>query len=300
MKHVIPLMQREWLQHRFAWSLMLLLPVAIALLATSVGQIMIDEPDLPAELPIGLALGSLAGGVGVTFTVVALSSLILMSGLARRDHGDRSVEFWMSLPTSHSASLAVPLLVHLLLLPAVALGVGLVAGVLVSLPVLARTVGFDAWLALPWPQLMAAALAIVGRILAGLPLALLWLSPLVLALVLLGAWVGRWGFVILGVGVGLGSGVLDKLLGQPWPALLLGRWLEGAGRSLAGATDFEHSALHGADFSGPGEVLGLVPALATQDLMAAVARLASPALLLGLVIAAACFWGLVRWRRAGA
>ena len=198
MNHVIPLMQREWLQHRFAWALMLLLPATIAVLALTFGEVVLDETDVPLEMPIAMALASLAGGVGVTFAVVALSSLILMAGLARRDHGDRSVEFWMSLPTSHPASFAVPLLVHLLLLPAVALAVGLVAGLLVSVPVITRTVGFGAWLALPWGDVLTAALAVTGRVLAGLPLALLWLSPMMMAVVLLGAWVGRWAIVLLG------------------------------------------------------------------------------------------------------
>jgi len=299
MTHLIPLMQREWLQHRFAWSLMLLLPPALALLPLTFGEVRIDDVELHSGLPIVLALGSLAAGIGVTFGVVLVSSLILMAGLARRDHGDRSHEFWLSLPTGHAESLAVPLLMHLLVLPAVALLVGLLSGIVVSLPVVTRGAGWAQWLALPWPALLGAALAFAGRLLAGLPLALLWLSPLILLLVLLGAWVGRWGVVILAVGVGIGSGILDRLLGQPWPALLLGRWFEGAALSLAGGS---HRALE-ARGSSDAEVLELlaqVPGVAWDDFIAALSMAPSPALAGGLLLAAACFVLLVRWRRAGA
>lgn len=299
MTYLMPLMQREWLQHRFAWALMMLLPLALALLPLTFGEVRIDDVELTAQLPVALALGSLAGGVGVTFIVVMLSSLILMTGLARRDHGDRSNEFWLSLPIGHAQSLAVPLLIHLFVLPALALIVGLVAGVVVSLVVITRGFGFEAWLALPWAELLTADLALVMRMLVGLPLALLWLSPLILLLVLLGAWVGRWGVVILAVGVGVGSAVLDTLLGQPWPALILGRWLEGASLSLAGASH-SNLAIRGDSTGEMLSALQMVPAWASEDLVAALRLLPSPALAGGLLLAVACFGLLVHWRRRGA
>jgi hypothetical protein len=30
MKNLLPLMQREWLQHRFAWAMLVLVPLALA------------------------------------------------------------------------------------------------------------------------------------------------------------------------------------------------------------------------------------------------------------------------------
>jgi hypothetical protein len=64
----------------------------------------------------------MAASTMLPFVILWVSSLIIVSGLARRDHGDRSNEFfWMSLPVGHGTSLAVPLAVHLLLVPAAVL-----------------------------------------------------------------------------------------------------------------------------------------------------------------------------------
>ena len=38
MKNLIPLMRREWLQHRFAWALLMLLPLALAVLPLEIGR----------------------------------------------------------------------------------------------------------------------------------------------------------------------------------------------------------------------------------------------------------------------
>jgi ABC-2 type transport system permease protein len=46
-----------------------------------------------------------------------VTSLFIALGSPRRDHGDRSIEFWLSLPSGHGESLAAPMLVHLLLVP---------------------------------------------------------------------------------------------------------------------------------------------------------------------------------------
>ena len=63
MNHVIPLMQREWLQHRFACALMLLLPATIAVLALTFGEVVLDATDVRLEMPVARARASLAGGV---------------------------------------------------------------------------------------------------------------------------------------------------------------------------------------------------------------------------------------------
>ena len=158
MNPILPLMQREWLQHRFAWALLALLPPGLALLVASFASVNVDGESLAevgeARLAPVIALGSMAASTMLLFVILWVSSLIIISGLARRDHGDRSNEFWMSLPVGHGTSLAVPLAVHLLMVPAAALAVGLLSGWLLSLVLVGRYVGLGEWFALPWGALL--------------------------------------------------------------------------------------------------------------------------------------------------
>lgn len=297
MKHLLPLMQREWLQHRFGWALMATVPTALALLALSFGQLHFDDGPPKEALPGVMALAALGGGIGIHLAIFALTALIIVTGIARRDHADRSVEFWLSLPTGHAQSLAVPLLVHLVLAPLAALAVGLASGLLVSMVLVVRVAGFGDWLALPWGGLLVGAFSIAGRLALGLVLAMLWLSPLILAVVLLTAWFRRWGLVILAVGVGLGSVILDRFFGQPILSQLLGELVLNAGRSLGNTG--------GANLAGDeGEslklVLAQIPSWAIADAGEALRLALSPLLLGGLLVAGACFAGLVQWRQRGA
>lgn len=291
------LLQREWLQHRFAWALLALLPIGLALLTLGVGQIRLEEaPDDP-RVQAALAAASTVGGMAVLPLILGLTSLIVVTGLARRDHADRSVEFWLSMPTAHAPSFAVPLLTHLVLVPLAALVVGLLGGLAASFVLVGRVAGVDAWFALPWGLLLPAALAVLARLALGVLLAVVWLSPIILAGVLLTAWFRRWGLVILAVGVGLGSGLMDRLLGQPLPWLLLSGLAERAGRSLvnAGAHHLTADSVNEVE-----QAIGLVPRWAAADAAAALSLLASPWLAGALGVSALCFWGLLRWRRGGA
>ena len=85
MKQLAPLVQREWLQHRFGWSVLMLAPTALALLLTSFGQLQFDAEDLNDRLPTSMALATLAGGVAFHFVIMWLTALIIVTGLARRD-----------------------------------------------------------------------------------------------------------------------------------------------------------------------------------------------------------------------
>ena len=297
MKQLAPLVQREWLQHRFGWSLLLLAPTALALLLSSFGELQFDAEDLNERLPTSMALATLAGTTTLYFVIMWLTSLIIVTGLARRDHGDRSIEFWLSLPTGHARSLAVPLGVHLLVAPAAALLVGLGSGILLSVVLVTRVSSFSTWLALPWAGLLIAGLAIVARIAVGLVLATLWLAPLIALTVLMTAWFRRWGLVILALVLGLGSQLLEKLLGRPLLADLLGTMFRNAGLSFKGP---DSSGLVVENFSDFESLLGLVPRWAVEDSGQSLALLASPVLVGGLVVAAACFALLVQWRQRGA
>ena len=299
MSKLLPLMQREWLQHRFGWALMALVPLSIALLLLGFGQLQIDgatADKMGDRLPPLLALASIAGSGAVIFLIACVSSLIIVAGTARRDHGDRSIEFWLSLPTTHSASLATPLLVHLLLVPAAALLIGLLGGALVSLVLVTRVAGVAAWFALPWAELLPAIASIAARLVVGLPLAVLWLSPIILLVVLLSAWFKRWAWVILGVGLGLGGQLLDRLFGQPLLARLTSDLVQHAGKALVSAG--EGFTVTGND--DPAAVLRALPGWAVHDLGLALRDLASPLLAGGLLFAAGCFALLVIWRQRGA
>lgn len=297
MRNVLALMQREWLQHRFAWALLASVPTLLAVLLTSFGEIHLDPSERGEHVPVALAMASLAGGMGLHLLMLWVVALIITAGIARRDHGDRSVEFWLSLPTGHASSLAVPLGVHLLLVPLAALGVGLLSGLVASFVLVSRTEGAAAWATLPWGTLLGAALAMAGRLALGLLLATLWLAPLLMLLVVLTAWLGRWGLAILALGLGVGSTVLDQAFGIHWPAAWLAQVFSAAGRSFAnsggGSMVFETSG----DLAA---VLDGIPGWAWRDAGEAVGLLASPVMAFGLALAAACFAMLVQWRRRGA
>jgi hypothetical protein len=300
MKKLLTLMQREWLQHRFGWAMLTLLPIALALLLTTFGQIELGSEEVErmgAAMPMIVAMVSIAATTAILFVIIVFTSWIIVSGLARRDHGDRSIEFWLSLPVTHSEALAAPMLVHLLLAPAVALLIGLLGGYAVSLVVVSRVMGIGAWFALPWFSIITASVAFMARLLAGLPLALLWLSPLILLVVLTTAYFKRWAWVILGVGVGLGSVLLQQVFGHPMLMQTIKGLVTHAGLALFSA----HQT--GFNVAGPGDAfdaLRAVPSWALADFGVALGDLASPLLAAGLMFAALCFVLLVQWRERGA
>ena len=300
MNKLIPLMQREWLQHRFAWMLMTLLPLALAVLLLVFGQVQIGDEKLERAsdaLPVLLAMAAIAGSTCVVFGIAWFAGLINVSGLARRDHADRSIEFWLSVPVSHTQSFGAPLLVHLLIVPAAALLIGLLGGYLLALVLVTRVAGFGAWWSLPWGDILPASVMVLLRLLAGLPLATLWLAPLVLLVVLFTAEFRRWGWVILGVGLGLGGFLLKLVFGQQWLSQIMNDLFRHAGRALV------NGGGGGFQMAGPeGSLTALqgLPAWAIHDYGYALRDLASPLLLGGLLFAAACFALLVNWRRRGA
>lgn len=296
----LTLIRREWLQHRFGWALLALVPLALVLLVLPFGHIQFDtDPGerLGPAFPTSVAMNSLTGGAIGIFGILSATSLILLTGLARRDHGDRSVEFWLSLPTSHSASLAAPLLTHLLLVPAAALLVGLFGGWLVSAVLVTRLSGFGSWLALPWGDLAVAALAFTARVLAGLPLAVLWTAPLLLAVVLANAYVKRWGLPVLLLTLTLVGWALERWwLGEGAVSRTLGYVFQLAGQAL-----LVHPQSFQPNHSAEGlEALRMLPGFLAEDYLLTLKGLLSP-LFAGCVLAAAAMFALlVDWRRRGA
>jgi ABC-2 type transport system permease protein len=298
-----PLLQREWLQHRVGWLLLAGVPVVLVLLAliTGVGKIDFDADTIEkagTAFPLFVALATMMGTAAVVFGILWISSLYIASGLARRDHADRSVEFWLSVPVSHARSLGVPLAVHTLLVPAAALFVSLLGGYAIAAAAVTRLVGFSELFNLPWLQLVVASLVIAFRLLGGLLLATLWLSPLIMLTVLMCAWFRRWGWVIMAVVLGVGGAVMDYLFGQPLLSNLLGSIFQNAAQAFITGTGQEELTIRS---SGDVlEVLRNLPAWAFSDWLVAVRRLASPVLVGGVLLSAGCFYLLVLWRQRGA
>lgn len=301
MDKIIPLMRREWLQHRKGWLLLMGIPFLLLVLVAGFGSLQLDVGDaLPMSDPsfaMAVTVTSILGVAGLNFLIVWITSLFIAAGISRRDQGDRSIEFWLSLPTSHSASLIAPLLVHLLLVPAAALVLGMVGGHLLSAVIVTRLQGFGAWLAMPWGTIEAASLATLARLLVGLPLATLWLLPLILLAVLSRAWIGRWGIPVLTLALSLGSVMLQQLLGQP----LLSNALTGL-LSNAAVAMLPLQSLHfdSGNLQGAAAQIAAVPGWVWGSFGSALRDLASPLMAGALVVSAACFAGLVQWRRQGA
>ena len=299
MNNLIPLMRREWLQHRFVWAMLMLVPLGLAVLLLSFGQVEMGgamENRPPADVAAVMGGMTIVITSAIVFLLVWITSVFVTSGLARRDHADRSIEFWLSLPTGHAESYAAPLLVHLLLAPAAALLVGLAGGYVMSLLVVSRFLSLTEWLALPWGQVVPATVALAGRVLAGLPLATLWLSPLIMLALLANALFKRWGLPVLAVGLGLGGVVLKYVFGQPLLSQALSRLGSEAATALLGASQQPPTG----DRPSAVAVFDALPGWALRDLGAAVSAAASPAMLAAVAVAAALFAALVYWRRQGA
>jgi hypothetical protein len=189
------------------------------------------------------------------------------------------------------------LLVHLVLVPAAALLAGLAGGYVLSLLLVTRFVGLGDWFALPWGSIAPATMAFTLRLAAGLPLAMMWLSPLILLAMLANALLRRWGVPVLAVALGVGSGVLQGVFGFHGLSETLLRLVRGAGLSLAGASG-EGVSLD--DEKSPDMVLSHLPGWALQDFGAALQNLADPVFVGGLAVSAALFAVLVAWRTRGA
>jgi len=298
------LLLREWMQHQRGWLVLLALPLLLVVGFGLFGQLHFDmedgQPDLP--LPMGAWAAATLGTAGLTLLLAWAASLIQAPGLARRDMQDRSIEFWLSLPVSHSQSLGATLLMHLVLWPCLALLVGVAGGLLASLLIVSKLFGIGAWFSLPWGALVPALAMLVLRLMLGMVLATLWLSPLILGTMAASAWLKRWGLPVVVGGIVGGGLVLEKVYGNPivWQTLqLLGerasQALMVADRSGGGPKGL---VIHSdSDLEG---VLGIVPGWLLHDAGSALAQLASPAFLAAVAVAVLAFGALWLRRQRGA
>lgn len=309
------LMLREWWQHRTGWLVLMGLPTALFLIAALLGLTVfhdrlsgggsammgIDLGDGQAKVPLAQAPAALHtlvwSAVVPAFTVAlaVLAVLFQLPGLARRDVQDRSIEFWRSLPVSDGQALLALLLTHLVVLPVAALAAALIGAQLVALVSVGATRGLWAWLTQPWWQILPALLAVGVRSALALLLALMWLSPLLLAAMAASAWLKRWGLPVLGGLLLAGTQLLDRALPRPVvePAL---EWLfNQAGTALFTVPLLPHGTqIARADDIAP-FVLPELPRWALSDALAALSDLANPGIVPVLAASAGCVWLL--WRR---
>ncbi len=296
------LLLREWMQHRLGWLILLGLPFVLFAAVGLAGGTVVEMEDGAPPMAITTAGGVILGLIASTLALAWGFALLQSPGLARRDLQDRSVEFWLSLPAGHAESVGATLLAHLLLLPLAALGVGLASGLVLTLPIVGRGFGLDAWWSLPWAALLPAALAVALRLALGIVLATLWIAPLVLLTMAASAWLKRWGVPAVAALLGLGGLVLDQAYGLPVVWQVLGGLAQRAGRSLF-AADRSGAGLHfegGASADAFAAALGAVPGWCLHDAGEALALLASPAFVAALAVAAAGFALVVVRRRQGA
>lgn len=289
------LLKREWMQHRYGWLLMGGIPLLLTLLLATFSPIQFEvDHKLPPPEQIAVMFSA-----GYTFFLMVLIGCALVfqaPGLARRDLQDRSIEFWLSLPNSHTASVGATVLTNVWLLPLMAFGISAAGSAIGALIVIARLHGLGALVHMSWGSVLTMLLVGQARLALGLVLGTLWLSPFLLGTMALSAWLKRWG-VVVGAGLLLiGSQILDKAYQMPWLQDQLLSQAEHANWAflpmMQGQKDFD---------AGPRDpivhMLSDFGHWMAQDTALVLGDLATPRFIITLALAAGCF-ALVVLRRA--
>ena len=286
------LLLREWMQHKRGWIATLLAPPGIVLAVLPFGEV----SGLPPGQPLAFGMAVVMATAMSLLAISSISTSFQLSGLARRDVQDRSIEFWLSLPASHSESIGAMLLAHLLLVPAAILLGGYALGFVMTAGVAAKAGGAGALADIPWMLVLSSSLPVMARVLLGLPLALLWLAPLVMLLMNASVWLKRWGIPALVAVLIVACAIVPKVYGIHVFSDALREQVAGAGLALLGNGDGLEDAMraigHG-DSSGVGSWV-------VSDAMNALRASASLQFVGGLVMAAAGFALLIVRRRRGA
>ncbi len=85
MNPTVALMKREWLQYRFTWMLLFLIPLGLAVLALTFGQVEL-ETDSGLPPPVALAAGAMAVTLSVFALLAGVSGLIKLGPTAGASH----------------------------------------------------------------------------------------------------------------------------------------------------------------------------------------------------------------------
>ena len=284
------LMRREWMQHHRGWLILAVVPAIIALAGIPFGTVQIDEvvgaPMLAAMVFVVYLMALMAIAlVGVMFDA---------PGLARRDRQDRSIEFWLSMPTGHVQSLAATFLTNLLLMPLVVLLISALVAPAVASLVVVKVLGAPALGAIALPAWIGFGLLVLLREVLGLVFCLLWLSPLIMLGMAASSWLKGWGVPAMAAAIGLASLAQQQLTGQRhvWEMVLL--WGDQAKVAalplLRGGVPFKSLALDD-------DAMPLFGQWMLHDTGQLLRDALSPAFAVALLIAALGFSVLV-WRRS--
>ncbi|MEJ6005929.1 hypothetical protein WG899_10255 [Paucibacter sp. AS339] len=286
------LLQREWMQHHKGWLIVMLAAPILLLLAMPFGKVEMDGVQLPSTLLAAAVVGITTIGVwAITWLVTSFQ----LPGLARRDNQDRSIEFWLSLPGSHTESISATLLMHTVFVSVLALALGAAMGLVMAMAVVVKVMGFGALTDVSWWSLGVATVAGLLRVSLGAVLFSLWLAPIYLITMAAAAWLKRAGVPVVIAVIVIAGNVLDKVYGNPIIWKLLEQQFDGAGRALFDAT---HSLRGGEPVKAEAmEMFNGFAGWVAQDAWAAVMNLASPHFIGGLAVAAGCFGLLILHRR---
>ncbi|MBV8500467.1 MAG: hypothetical protein JO006_01970 [Paucibacter sp.] len=291
------LMLREWMQHKRGWLVTLLAPPLLFLALLPFGTVPEGEINgMAMDKSLAIGVAAVIFSMTSMFLLAMTSALFQLPGLARRDVQDRSIEFWLSLPASHTESIATTVLTHLLVVP---LSIGLLSYVLGYVMAAAAALkfgGVTALAAIPWGAVAGFSLPVVLRLSFGVLLAMLWAAPLVMIVMNASAWLKRWGIPALAGTTVVLCGILPKLYGIDLFRVLLKEQLHGLTHAVvnSGAGFKEHA------HELPMPEVAQVTAWAWSDALQAMQALASPNLVGGLALAALGFYGLILRRRRGA
>jgi hypothetical protein len=286
------LLLREWMQHKRGWLVTLLAPPLLFLAMLPFGEV----HGMPMDKPLAIGLLGVVMTSVLIFMISMTSATFQLPSLARRDAQDRSIEFWLSLPASHSEAIAATILAHLLLVP---LAIGVIAygiGFIVAAAVAVKAGGIAALGAIPWGSVLGFSAPVLLRLAFGVLLAMLWAAPLVMIVMNASAWLKRWGVPALAATAVVLMGILPKLYGID----LFRDWFHDQMHGMTHAVVYSgHSFEQQAKGLDLGEA-GQLSAWAWHDAMQALQALVDPQLLGGLLIAAIGFYGLILRRRRGA
>ena len=291
------LLLREWMQHHRGWlAVMLVPPVLILLLFIFAGSkhLVVDGHSMDEGGPAAIWLGTVMAVTAIVFAITCIVVALQVPGIARRDQQDRSIEFWVSLPTPHTQSVGATLLAHALLVPMMGLTIGFLSAQIVAMVSVIMVSGPAGLMDIPWGAFLPGSIATFVRLAFGVLLASLWMLPILLLMMVASAWLKRWGVPVLIAALITADVVLKKVYGISIVGDTLYSLWAHAMRSLLNdiPPGWKGAAAGIIDGQWPVSMQWLA-----EDAFASLAYLAQPIFVFAMAASAGCFSLLVLRRR---